>query len=73
MPTGATWVDGRGPSPYTNSFVFCSAFDGLRAFHPGEPHATVTAGPDQCRYDVTQGPDGALYFADQDAIWRLAA
>jgi hypothetical protein len=39
-------------------------------FTPGTPHATVTAGPAACRYDVVQGPDHALYFSDDTTIYR---
>ena len=39
-------------------------------------HARLTArdgqsGPDECLFDVKQGPDHALYFSDQSAIYRL--
>ena len=73
VPTGATWVDAAGPPPYAGHFVFCNAFAGMRVFVPGAPHASVLAGPDECRFDVKQGPDHALYFSDQSAIYRLGA
>jgi glucose/arabinose dehydrogenase len=73
VPTGATWVDQSGPVPYAGHFVFCNYNTGMLVFTPGTPRATVTAGPSECRFDVTQGPDGALYFSDASAIYRLAA
>jgi glucose/arabinose dehydrogenase len=73
VPTGATYVDDRGPTPFAGRFVFCTAVDGMRAFVPGTPRATVVAGPAECRFDVKQGPDHALYFSDEGAIHRLAA
>jgi glucose/arabinose dehydrogenase len=73
VPTGATWVDGRGPAPYAGHFVFCSLDAGMFVFTPGAPHATVGQGPSDCLFDVKQGPDGALYYSDQNAIHRLAA
>jgi glucose/arabinose dehydrogenase len=73
VPTGAAWVDAAGPAPYAGRFVFCSAFAGMRVFVPGSPHASVLTGPDECRFDVQQGPDHALYFSDQTAIYRLGA
>jgi glucose/arabinose dehydrogenase len=72
VPTGATWVDERGPQPYAGHFVFCSA-TGLRVFVPGTPHATVRDGAEGCSLDVKQGPDGALYFTDGTSIQRLAS
>jgi glucose/arabinose dehydrogenase len=72
IPTGATWVDERGPSGYASHFVFCSS-TGMRIFTPGTPHATAREGADDCLLDVKQGPDGALYFSDSTAIHRLAA
>jgi glucose/arabinose dehydrogenase len=73
VPTGATWVDPGGPAPYAGHFVFCNAFAGMRVFVPGSPHASVLTGPNACLFDVKQGPDHALYFSDQTAIYRLAA
>ena len=72
VPTGATWVDERGPAATAGHFVFCST-SGMRVFTPGSPHATVTDGPKECRYDVQQGPDHALYFSDETKIYRLGA
>ena len=71
VPTGATWVDRDGPAPEAGHFVFCTYNAGLRIFTPGTPHATVTNGSGQCRLDVKQGPDRALYFSDEGAIYRL--
>jgi glucose/arabinose dehydrogenase len=70
VPTGATWVDDRGPSGEAGHFAFCSA-QGMRVFVPGTPHATVQAGPAHCVLDVKQGPDGALYYSDGTSIYRL--
>jgi glucose/arabinose dehydrogenase len=72
VPTGATWVDSSGPAQEAGHFVFCTYDAGMLVFSPGSPHATVARGPDQCRLDVKQGPDHALYFADEHAIYRLA-
>jgi glucose/arabinose dehydrogenase len=75
VPTGATWVDGRGPAPYAGHFVFCTFVGGMRVFVPGAApgsRASVTGGPSGCRLDVRQGPDGALYYSDTGAIYRLA-
>jgi glucose/arabinose dehydrogenase len=71
IPTGATWVDGAGPAGLAGHFVFCTYAAGLLVFQPGSPRATVTQGPEECRYDVTQGPDKALYFSGDGAIYRL--
>ncbi len=71
VPTGATWVDSAGPTSEAGHFVFCTYNAGLRVFSPGTPHATVTSGPSECRLDVKQGPDHALYFSDANAIYRL--
>jgi glucose/arabinose dehydrogenase len=73
VPTGATWVDRSGPALAAGHFVFCTYNAGMRIFTPGSPHATVESGPSQCRLDVKQGPDNALYFSDDGAIYRLAA
>jgi glucose/arabinose dehydrogenase len=70
VPTGATWVDDRGPAGEAGHFVFCSA-DGMRVFTPGTPHATLSAGPEHCVLDVKQGPDGALYYSDGTSIYRF--
>lgn len=71
VPTGATWVDAAGPAAYAGHFVFCNAFAGMRVFVPSTPHASVVAGPNECLFDVKQGPDHALYFSDQTAIYRV--
>jgi glucose/arabinose dehydrogenase len=70
VPTGATWVDDRGPPAYAGHFVFCST-SGLRVFVPGSPRATVRNGPERCEFDVKQGPDGALYYSDTTTIYRF--
>jgi aldose sugar dehydrogenase len=73
VPTGAAWVDGSGPAPAAGHFVFCTYLAGMRIFTPGSPHATVEHGPSQCRLDVQQGPDHALYFSDDGTIYRVGA
>jgi glucose/arabinose dehydrogenase len=71
VPTGAAFVDGSGPAGYAGHLVFCTYDAGMRILTPGTPHATVTAGPAQCRLDVRQGPDHALYYSDAGHIYRL--
>ncbi len=71
VPTGATFVSASGPARMAGRFVFCTALDGMRIFVPGSPRATVESGPAGCRYDVKQGPDGALYFSDDTSIYRF--
>jgi hypothetical protein len=43
----------------------------MRILTPGSPHATVSNGPGQCRLDVIQGPNHALYYSDTAGIYRL--
>ncbi len=71
VPTGATFVDASGPAGYADHLVFCSADRGMLVLTPGSPHATVTTGPAQCILDVKQGPDHALYYSDDEHIYRL--
>jgi aldose sugar dehydrogenase len=70
VPTGATFVDGSGPAGTAGHLVFCSYNKGMQILTPGTPHATVTAGPAECRLDVKQGPDHALYYSDTGHIYR---
>lgn len=71
VPTGATFVDGSGPAGYANHLVFCSYNNGMQIVSPGSPHASVAGGPGGCRFDVKEGPNHALYFADGTTIYRL--
>jgi aldose sugar dehydrogenase len=71
VPTGAEFVSASGPAPYAGKLVFCTLNDGMKVLTEGSPHATVTDGDPNCRLDVTQGPDNALYVADTDAIHRI--
>jgi len=71
-PTGAAFVDASGPQGFAGHLVFCTYLAGMRILTPGSPHATVTAGPSTCRFDVKEGPDHALYFSDFGHIYRLA-
>ena len=71
VPTGATWVDALGPAPMAGHFVFCNDEAGMLVFEGGSPRATVTQGPSHCRLDVKEGPDHALYYSDETAIYRF--
>jgi glucose/arabinose dehydrogenase len=71
VPTGATFVDSSGPVAMGGHLVFCTLNKGMEIVTPGSPHATVTSGPSTCQLDVKQGPDHALYFADETHIYRL--
>ena len=70
VPTGATFVNASGPSPYAGKLVFCSLNDGMLVLTEASPHATVTQGESGCLLDVKQGPDNALYFSDTSRIHR---
>jgi glucose/arabinose dehydrogenase len=71
VPTGATFVDASGPAGYAGHLVMCTFNAGMRILAPGSPHATVSSGPAQCRLDVKEGPNHALYYSDTGAIYRL--
>jgi glucose/arabinose dehydrogenase len=71
VPTGATFVDASGPGGYAGHLVFCTFNAGMRILTPGSPHATVSNGPAQCKLDVRQGPNHALYYSDTTGIYRL--
>jgi glucose/arabinose dehydrogenase len=71
VPTGATFVDDTGPHAVAGHLVFCTFGDGMNVVTPGTPHATVSPGPSECRLDVKQGPDHALYYSDDHRIYRL--
>ncbi|HMC52427.1 MAG TPA: PQQ-dependent sugar dehydrogenase [Acidimicrobiales bacterium] len=71
VPTGAAFVDGSGPAGYAGHLVFCTLASGMEIVTPGSPHASVSPGPPNCRLDVKQGPNHALYFSDTGHIYRL--
>jgi glucose/arabinose dehydrogenase len=70
VPTGATFVDASGPAGYAGKLVFCTFNSGGRILTPGSP-ATVAAAAPQCRLDIRQGPNHALYYSDTSGIYRL--
>jgi glucose/arabinose dehydrogenase len=70
VPTGAAFVDAAGPAGMAGHLVFCTYNGGMRILTPGTPHATVANGPGECRLDVTQGPDHAVYYSDTAHIYR---
>ena len=72
VPTGAAFVDARGPAGAAGHLVFCTFNSGMMILSPGTPHASVAQGPTECRLDVKQGPDHALYYSDTAHIYRLA-
>ena len=70
VPTGAAFVDGSGPAGLAGHLVFCNFNVGMLILTPGTPHATVAKGPAECKLDVAQGPDHAVYYSDSDHIYR---
>jgi len=70
IPTGAAFVDASGPAGMAGHLVFCNYNGGMLILTPGTPHATVTKGPAECKLDVVQGPDHAVYFSDASRIYR---
>jgi glucose/arabinose dehydrogenase len=72
VPTGAAFVDAAGPQPYAGHLVFCTFASGMLIATPGSPHASVTRGPGECRLDVVEGPDHALYVSDTGHVYKLS-
>jgi glucose/arabinose dehydrogenase len=70
IPTGAAFIDDSGPAPMNGHLVFCNFSGGMLILTPGTPHATVTKGPAECKLDVIQGPDHAVYYSDPAHISR---
>ncbi|HWD71561.1 MAG TPA: PQQ-dependent sugar dehydrogenase [Actinomycetota bacterium] len=70
VPTGATFVDGAGPAGAAGHLVFCTFNNGGMIYTPDSPHGSVAAGPADCRLDIKQGPDHALYYSDTGHIYR---
>jgi hypothetical protein len=70
VPTGATFVDAAGPAGAAGHLVFCTFNNGGMIYTPGSPHGSVAPGPGNCRLDVKQGPDHALYYSDAGKIYR---
>lgn len=71
VPTGATFVDSSGPAGYAGRLVVCTYSNGMLIFTPGTLHGTPTAGPADCRLDVKEGPNHALYMSSGDTISRI--
>ncbi len=71
VPTGATFVNGSGPGRTAGKLVFCSLNAGMQIFTGGSPHATLTPDVAECKLDVKQGPDNALYYSDTTRIYRM--
>jgi glucose/arabinose dehydrogenase len=70
VPTGAAFVDGAGPAGMAGHLVFCTFNSGMLILNPGSPHAGVANGPGECRLDVVQGPDHAVYYSDSGHVYR---
>ncbi len=70
IPTGAAFVDASGPAGLAGHLVFCNYNGGMLILTPGTPHATVVKGPAECKLDVIQGPDHAVYYSDTAHIYR---
>jgi aldose sugar dehydrogenase len=72
VPTGATFVSGKGPSGYQGTFAFCSyAENRLKVMSP-DGTRILFDGP-RCQLDVKEGPDHALYLSDTSAIYRFGS
>jgi glucose/arabinose dehydrogenase len=72
VPTGVAFIDSAAPAPYAGHLVFCTYEAGMRIVTPGSPHASVAAGPSQCKLAVVEGPDHAVYMSDTGRVYRLA-
>lgn len=72
VPTGAAFIDSAGPPSYAGHLVFCTFERGMLVLTPGTPHASAAPGAANCRLDVVEGPDHAVYFSDTAHIYRMA-
>ena len=75
-PTGLAFYTGRAIPEWRNDLFFCDWNTGsLWRLHPQGAAAEVAGDPEvvaqPCRLYVRNGPDGALYFSDHHAIYRL--
>jgi len=70
VPTGATFVSGKGPAGYQNDFVFCSYAQSVLKVMPADGSRVLFNGP-RCQLDVKEGPDHALYLSDAGTIYRF--
>jgi aldose sugar dehydrogenase len=75
-PTGLTFYTGDQLPQYRGDLFFCAINTGiltrLRLTGPAGDHAEAAEDVTRdCRLDVTNGPDGALYYASLDQILRL--
>ncbi|MDQ1441897.1 MAG: hypothetical protein QOG97_2125 [Acidimicrobiaceae bacterium] len=71
VPTGATYVDQAGPAGYAGKLLVCTYNRGMLIFTPGAPHGAVATGPANCRLDVKEGPNHALYVSGGSSIDRI--
>lgn len=80
-PTGISFYTGDMFPEYANDMLFCS-WHGARMIRiklgegeEGQRHIVTTdlleTAPFACRLDVETGPDGAIYYSDISAIYRL--
>ncbi len=75
-PTGAAFYTGRAMPEYYGDFFFCAYNTGdLTRMRFGGPDADRVAEHEvvakDCRLDVANGPDGALYLASFTTIFRF--
>lgn len=68
VPTGATYVSAAGPAGYSAHFVFCTLDAGGRVY---QGPRTVTAVLPQCKLDIKESPDHAIYYSDTGTIYRF--
>jgi glucose/arabinose dehydrogenase len=64
-PTGVTW----STNEYAGHFLFC-AYSNQHLYQYNGQGSVTDTGVGGCRYDVKQGPDGALYSSTDGAIYR---
>jgi aldose sugar dehydrogenase len=75
-PTGVAFYSGKAVPQWQNDLFFCDWNTGsLWRLNLQAPSYTVSGGLEAvaqpCRLYVRSGPDGALYFSDHHAIYRL--
>ena len=75
-PTGVVFCTGNAVPEWRNDLFFCESNTGSLWRLNLKPPAYETLGEleaiaQPCRLYVRNGPDGALYFSDHHAIYRL--